>query len=724
MDSFFDALRERLQKMVASSPLSQPSSQKIFLGFALFVFLTFVLSSNFFPEIVPGIGETSIRDIRAPRSGKYVDTVETEKSRKAAEERVEKIYERDPKIDIQMQGMLEGIFDATKDALRRKDASPEQKAAYLKRKISFSFQDSAYKTLVSIAPETLDTMKSTVVKILKNVTGSGLRDDTKDMVYSHYKIRQELKKLPWQKNVLVVLQEMLEKCVRPNLIVNEKETKRRKELARDSVKPVVRRVSMGDILVQRGEAVTEEHLLKFEAAGLGRHAMDLKGIFGTAMLNIIFLVLIVIYLQKTRDDVLGNTMHLLFLCLLVMAGLLLVKFLNNPLLKGSGYQVLIPVGACVMLSALLFNLRFSYFVGTVLSLYLGLIMGGDLRFFVLSMLTSVVAAASCSSVTTRRDIVSSGLYISIVNAVVITAFSFLSGDAWKGTLVNISFGLGNGVVASVIAIGALIFVERPFGLCSHLHLLELANPNEPLLRRLVQEAPGTYNHSVYVANLSEAAAHAVGADSLLCRVGAYYHDIGKIKRPYFFVENQIHSENLHDQITPSMSAMTIRAHVSDGLELADQYKLPPIIKQFIPQHHGTSLISFFYTMHRAAQVQEQEHDKAQFAAGEEEHNFRYEGPKPQTRETAIVCLADSIEAAVRSLPAHTPDALRETVQKILTKKVQDGQLDECDVTLRDLVKIRDRFITHLEGMWHGRIEYPEAAADSEQQVEQASGGNP
>lgn len=711
MESFFESLRERLQKVYAASLFSEPSSQRVLLGFFLFVFLTFALSSNFFPETVPGIGETSIRDIRAPRSGMYIDKLETEKSRKAAEERVEKIYEHDPKIDTQMQAMLEGIFDATKDALRKKDVPADQKAVYLKKKISFSFQDSSYRTLVSIAPETLDTMKSTVVKILKAVTGPGLRDDQKDLVYAHYKVRQELKNLPWQKNVLSVLSEVLIKCMRPNLIVNEKETKRRKEMARDSVKPVIRRVSMGDILVQRGEAVAEEHMLKFEAAGLGRHAMDIKSIFGTAILNIIFLVLVVIYMQKAHKEILSSNLHLLFLCLLIIVGILTVKLLNNPLLAGSGYQVLIPVGACVMLSALFFNVRFSYLLGTIISLYLGLIMGGDLRFFVLSLLTSVVAAASCSSVTSRRDVVSAGIYISLVNAVAIVAFSFMSGDAWRGTLVNIIFGLGNGIGASVLAMGALIFVERPFGLCSHLHLLELANPNEPILRRLMQEAPGTYNHSVYVGNLSEAAAHSIGADSLLCRVGAYYHDIGKIKRPYFFVENQMSSENLHDQITPSMSAMTIRAHVSDGLELADQYKLPPVIKQFIPQHHGTSLISFFYTMHRAA-MQEQEQEK--FSAEDEEHNFRYEGPRPQTRETAIVCLADSIEAAVRSLPVHTPETIRETVSKIMARKVQDGQLDECDITLRDLVKIRDSFATHLEGMWHGRMEYPEPAVSNGQ----------
>lgn len=711
MESFFDNLREKMQKIYAASSLSEPASQRVVFGFLLFVFLTFALSSNFFPETVPGMGETSIRDIRAPRSGMYMDKLETEKSRKDAEEHVEKIYEHDPKIDVQMQAMVEGIFNATKSALQKKDVPAEQKAAYLKKKISFSFQESTYKTLVSIAPETLDAIKSAVVKILKNITGPGLRDDPKDLVYAHYKASQELKKLPWQKNVLFVLSEVLVKCMRPNLIVNEKETKRRKELARENVKPVIRRVSMGDILIQRGEVVTEEHLQKFESAGMGRHSMDLKSIFGTAILNIIFLVLAVIYLQKAHKDILSNNLHILFICFLMGAGLLFVKLLNNPLVAGSGYQVLIPVGACVMLSSLMFDLRFSYLLGTALSVYLGLIMGGDLRFFVLSLLTSIVSAASCSLVTTRRDIVSAGIYISVVNAVVIIAFSFMSGDAWRGTIVNIIFGFGNGIGASVLAMGALIFVERPFGLCSHLHLLELANPNEPILRRLMQEAPGTYNHSVYVANLSEAAAHSIGADSMLCRVGAYYHDIGKIKRPYFFVENQISAENLHDQITPSMSAMTIRAHVSDGLELADQYRLPSVIKQFIPQHHGTSLISFFYTMHRAA-MQESEQEK--FLAADEEHNFRYEGPKPQTREAAIVCLADSIEAAVRSLPAHTPDAMRETVVKVMAQKVQDGQLDECDITLRDLVRIRDSFVTLLEGMWHGRIEYPEPAVSNEE----------
>ncbi len=703
MDSFFDALRERMQKLYLKSALSHPGTQRFLYGFLLFVFLTFVLSSNFFPEAIPGMGEVSFRDVRAARSGKYVDKTETEKIRKEAEERVEKIYEHDPKIDVQVQKLAEGVFNTAKLAAGKKGAAPEQKAAYLKKKISFRFQSETYHTLAAIGPETLDAMKSATVKVLKSILGPGLRDDPKDMVYAHYRIRQELNSQPWQKNVLVALSEILEKCIRPNLIVNEKETKRRKELARENVQPIVRRISMGDVVVQKGEVVTEEHLVKFESVGLGRRAMDLTGILGTMLLNLLFLVLIFLYIRRAHGEIAANNLHIFFLCLLVMAGLLGVKLLNNPLVPGSGYQALIPVGTCVMLTALFFNLRLSFFSGTVLSLYLGLIMGGDLRFYVLGLLTSVAAAVSCSSVESRRDIVASGLYISLVNALVIAAFSLISEDAWKGTFVNILFGLGNGIGASVIAVGALVFIERPFGLCSHLHLLELANPNEPLLRRLMREAPGTYNHSVYVANLAEAAAHAIGADSLLCRVGAFYHDIGKIKRPYFFVENQIQNENLHDQITPSMSASIIRAHVSDGLELAEQYKLPPAIRPFIPEHHGTALISFFYTMHRAYHGDDQE----KFNAAEE-HDFRYTGPKPQNRERAIVCLADSVEAAVRSLPVHTLETIRDTVQKILSKKVQDGQFDECDLTFKDLEKIRENFVSVLESMWHGRIEYPES----------------
>ena len=280
------------------------------------------------------------------------------------------------------------------------------------------------------------------------------------------------------------------------------------------------------------------------------------------------------------------------------------------------------------------------------------------------------------------------------NILVMMAFGLLQGDS--NIMLHSYLGLLNGLICSISAIGLLPYFESVFGITSAIRLLELTNPNHPLLRRLLMETPGTYHHSIMVGNLAEAAADAVGADGLLARVGATFHDIGKVKRPIFFVENQLGADNPHDKIAPSLSTLIITAHVKDGLELAKEHKLPPVITSFITEHHGTDLVKYFY--HRALETNE---------GTVKESDFRYPGPKPQTKETAIVSLADAVEAAVRSLSKPTPGKIEGLVRKIIRDRLDDGQLDESDLTFKDLNKIADAFSKVLIGIFHGRVEYPE-----------------
>ena len=276
-------------------------------------------------------------------------------------------------------------------------------------------------------------------------------------------------------------------------------------------------------------------------------------------------------------------------------------------------------------------------------------------------------------------------------------------------------GVLNGIISSIIAIGFLPYLESVFGITSAIKLLELSNPNHPLLKRLMMEAPGTYHHSIIVGNMAEAAADAIGADGLLARVGSNFHDIGKIKRPYFFVENQVGMENPHNKVSPSLSTLIITAHVKDGLELAKQYNLPDEITNFIAEHHGTDLVKYFY--HRAVETSnENEHI--------EEEDYRYSGPRPQSKETAIVSLADAVEAAVRALPKPTPGKIEGLVRKIIKERLNSGQLDECELTFRDLDKIADAFVHVLAGIFHPRIEYPENITREEIEGKKSKSGNP
>jgi metal dependent phosphohydrolase len=258
-------------------------------------------------------------------------------------------------------------------------------------------------------------------------------------------------------------------------------------------------------------------------------------------------------------------------------------------------------------------------------------------------------------------------------------------------------GAVNGMLSSVLMIGSLTLLESAFSITSMLRLLELSNPNHELLRKLLIEAPGTYHHSLMVGNLAEASAESIGANPLLVRVGAYYHDIGKVKRPEYFSENQRSFENPHEKIAPALSALIITSHVRDGVDIAREARLPQAIIDFIEQHHGTSLAKYFYTR---ALEEDREGNLS-------EESFRYEGPKPQSKEVALVMLADIVESGVRSLQDPTPARIRNRVRMLIKDKFDDGQLESCDLTFRDLDIIRDSFCKILEGIYHKRIEYPE-----------------
>lgn len=347
-----------------------------------------------------------------------------------------------------------------------------------------------------------------------------------------------------------------------------------------------------------------------------------------------------------------------------------------------------------MLSTILFNnLEISLLITITSSLAVTLLYGNynvGILFFISGVLSSILV----SGVRRRMSIIRAGFIVGIIQM----ASLFFIDRFWIGNPNRYLILLLNGITSSVIVIGILPVFEQLFKTVTNISLLELADFNHPLLQSLIQEAAGTYHHSLVVGNLSEAACRLVGANALLARIGAYYHDIGKLHKPEYFSENQYIKENLHETLSASMSKLVIMDHVKEGLELAKKYKLNPRIIDFIQQHHGNSLVYYFYR--RALESLEEDQEVR-------EEGFRYPGPKPNTKETAIVLLADSVEAATRTLKEHSPTKIKEVVHKIINNKFIDGQLDECDLTLKDLEKISKIFIHILSGIYHSRITYPE-----------------
>jgi putative nucleotidyltransferase with HDIG domain len=373
----------------------------------------------------------------------------------------------------------------------------------------------------------------------------------------------------------------------------------------------------------------------------------------------------------------------------------LVKVLS--LTDNSALPYLAPISFGSMLITILIDPQLALAMTIIISLLGGIIVDYSLALTIFYFISGVVAVLTLVKFNRQRDLVRSGFILMIVNAITAILINLLFRTTFDYQAVMLA--ITNGFLSAVLAIGSLPFLEHIFRITSPIRLLELSNPGHPLLRRLQIEAPGTYHHSIMVGNLAEAAAEGIGADALWVRVGSYYHDIGKIKRPYFFVENQFTQENPHEKLNPTLSTLIITYHVKEGAEIAREHGLPEKLVQIIEQHHGTDLVRYFYK--RASENVQVEKEVLI------EEDFRYEGPKPQTKEAALVMLADSVEAAVKSLSKPTPLKVEALVQRIIRERLDDGQFDECNLTLKDLNKVKISFIKVLGGMFHNRIEYPE-----------------
>ena len=504
------------------------------------------------------------------------------------------------------------------------------------------------------------------------------------------------------------------RALRPNLTANIAETERRRAIAAAAVKDAAIQIRKGQKIIGDGELVTPDHLRMLEAMRAQTDRFDMvEASGGTAALVALLLAGIWTFHRKafrrfrpTRRD--GLLLGVLLVALLGAFRLAaaVAEALHDrwPALPLHALLVLLPVAAGAMLVRLLLNQELALFFGLVLSVLVGVMLGNSLFFAVYGLLGSLVAATQVARARDRAALFRSGIWVGVVNAGVVLAFALAAGKGHPGdALLAACFaGLGSVLIVPTLALALTPLLESGFGYASDLKLLELANLNHPALKELIVQSPGTYHHSIIVGSLVEAAAEATGCNPLLARTCAYYHDIGKGKNPLYFGENQ-KGENPHDCLAPGMSAVIIKRHVTDGLELARRYKLPRAVQDVIAQHHGTRLVGYFH--HKALK----EAEGREGAVTVEEAVFRYTGPRPQFREAALVMLADAVEAASRAMPEPTSERLHALVQRIITAVFTEGQLDECDLTLRDLNAISLSFLHTLLGIYHSRPAYPPGA---------------
>jgi putative nucleotidyltransferase with HDIG domain len=402
-------------------------------------------------------------------------------------------------------------------------------------------------------------------------------------------------------------------------------------------------------------------------------------------------VLLVGFLWRFQPAIWQRPRSLVLFLLILLVSAVVLRLAGDRTIAG----YLVPTSAAVMLTGLLLGGAAGGAMAMSLAVLAGLVNSAALGPVVYVATGGFASLVVILNAERLNAFVRAGLVLALVNIAVVVSFGLLDGLDATGIAQLALAGLVNAALSVILAVGGFAVLGNVFGILTVFQMLELANPANPLLRRLLLETPGTYHHSVMVGNLAERASETIGADPLLARVAAYYHDIGKMKNPLAFIENQAGGPNVHDDLAPETSARIIAAHVRDGVDLAQEYNLPPQVAGFIPQHHGTSVMGYFH----GKAVQEGDEPDADA--------YRYPGPKPQTREAAIVMLADGVEASVRSLPRKEDADIREMVDKIVDGRLADGQLDESNLTLRDIGRIRESFVEQLLGMYHQRISYPE-----------------
>ncbi len=643
------------------------------------------------------VGRPSPRTIYAPRD--FVDEYTTEQFREQAADSVEEVYNYNPAVLERILREVGIFFDTVLEIKDDPDLEREEKVEMLQDEIPKKLPASRVEPLLTDR-DTLRDLQERLNNSLQEVFEQGIYEGEIDSTMR--RLSREIALYPFNADLKRIAEIIIEPYIAQNMIYDAQATEEKKELARSDVEPVI--ILRNTLIVSEGEPVTEKQLAQLEALGLivGQQA-DYLGYIGLFVLLLIIFILVGIYMHIFVNEVFKSPTLLLLMGLIFIITMLF----SVAATFFSGY--LIPVAMGVILITVIFGYKLALIINMVLALMVGLITGGDFSFIMTALLGGLVSIYAVTRLSQRSDLARAGFFVAVTNAAVIIATYLFFGNVSLeyDSLLNFSYsmaaGVGNGLLSSVVAIGMLPYLESFFGVSTAITLLELSNPNHPLLRQMLMKAPGTYYHSMMVSNLAEAAAESVKANALLARVGSYYHDIGKLKRPFFFSENQLSGENPHTKLSPNLSALIIGAHPKDGMETGRKHRLPEVILDITVQHHGTSMISFFY------QQALENSDREKVSTDK----FRYEGPKPQSKEAAIIMLADAIEAGVRSLSKPTSSRVEMMIKRMIKEKLDDGQLDQSDLTLKELDQIADAFVYIMSGIYHSRIEYPEKALKAE-----------
>ena len=647
------------------------------------------------------VGKPAKRDVKANQDFSEIDEVATEIARKKAAESVPVIMTTDSNVTSSVITDFQTTFNQLETVKRRKDKLEDITNIHPETSFNIFIKESVFYKLLDMDDVTFHSVEDTALSLLYHIMAKGVSASAKNYTLVSDESINELKKsvdeLKVTEDEKEVIFSILSNTIRPNMIQDWAEIKKQQQEKMSKVAPIMIFVAKGQNIIREGDIVTPKDLELLSNLDIYRYSRT-KDFFSSFSISLILILILYYGAKILYPPLIKEPKILSVVCLIIFLTALLCKFfLNSDASYISGKYIstyFAPIAMASIAVQLVYGSSSAFIVTFVLGIISGII-SRNFSTIVVSFITGFSAVIAFANIQKRAEMIWAGAWVIFVNIVTVFVMNNYIDTSDTRFWTPILIAGFNAFIACLFAIGLVFLAENLFPTTTNIKLLDLANPSEPLLKELMTKAPGSHVHSILVSNLAEAGAMAIGANHILAKVGAYYHDVGKTKQPSMFIENQFGALNPHDKVTSNLSKVIILSHVRQGVEMAKKAKLPKPVIDIIAQHHGTSLLRYFYA--KALKT-----DK-----NIREENFRYPGPKPQTREAAIVMMSDCIEAAVRSLKKPNTSKIESMIDMLINGMLNDGQFNECELTFKDIDKLKNVFLKSMTSLYHTRIEYPD-----------------
>lgn len=656
--------------------------------FVMFLIVMTVLSSTLERKYDLKLGQVSPYTIKAARETQ--DKVATENRIKAAINEVPAQFNHRKEVRYDVLEKLEKLFKEFYE-LKNYQRIADSVFKEINKSYGLELSISNYKMILEIDTNNLKSYERYLSNVVNKIYELKIEEgNVSDLENVRSFAREEISKSVNHQEFKEISINIIVPMIKPNFFYDQDKTQQKRDEAVKNVSPVI--VKKDQVIIEQGDIVTESHLAILDSLRILKTS-NVNWALNFAILILIFFTFLIEYLyyKKYKRECVENPDLLNSILIIKLLVILLVRVISGE------YIYLVPYAFGPLAVTALINNKVSLISNFMTLVLMSIIIKFNILVVFICLFNIILGTLFLKRIKNRMHFIKLSTWFGITNVIVLITITFIIGNIKDSILLDVLFLFLNGILSSILVAGILPIFENLFNIVTSMKLLELINPEHPLLKKLVVEAPGTYNHSLMVANLAEAASDAIGANSLLTRVSAYYHDIGKTERPYFFRENQVGNRNPHDRIDPLTSANIVFSHVKYGLKLAKDYGLPEFVKHAIEGHHANTLAKYFYLTAK---------NNAHNPDDIKEKDFRYGGELPKTKEVSILMFADSVEAAVRSLSEPTQENIKKTIENIVDDKIRDGQLKNSPISFKDVEIIKDSFLKTLKGIYHERIEYP------------------